>query len=565
MDVCRLGSLINFFSIPSKKEDFTEWVSQKDVVDFLVSDVNDDDIILHASAKTTLLNTVLVLKNELSKSDPHQMASWDYNNSGWSVCSGGGRDKSWVEPPLESCKPNVLSKGEPLIFKRSFHGVRGRESYIEVSEKFLQVMDLHYMHELNSWCKLDKNGDIDEIIKIHELEKEGEEYGTVVSIRFSVLAEYCYLTETAVVRLFDVDRIDYANFTRWGSSPEEVVAEQGVFGKRKVISNASYFRGVQAFAPIHEDKEDDTSEEQQYATFIAQDWKNKRVEEISCAPSAIDNYFTDSDKAFELSPAFFNAEVILKYKSDTDKYTLEERSITSRAGWYLKSYDINEAGQIHTYLGDLQKLPYSEQLHWKQYNEKPKAPISERSLETDFKGNWFKICNPVEDLKRKLDELDSKGTTWWKMKNRVVKQSLHSVYSKSVDEWKEEILRLDQVLVEGLVKKQLKAKAKTLGQNPPDKDRELKLVEWCLLGCGFDAEHARSVLTPWHDAHNLRSVLKGHISGQTAEQIRLDAIKDFGSLRNHFNDLCERCHESLCVIFNALEEHQQDKAGTQNI
>lgn len=43
--------------------------------------------------------------------------------------------------------------------------------------------------------------------------------------------------------------------------------------------------------------------------------------------------------------------------------------------------------------------------------------------------------------------------------------------------------------------------------------------------------------------HNLRSILKGHISGQTAEQIRLDAIKGFGSLRNHFNDLCERCHE----------------------
>ncbi|ENM2832384.1 hypothetical protein AB6Q85_002762 [Vibrio cholerae] len=107
----------------------------------------------------------------------------------------------------------------------------------------------------------------------------------------------------------------------------------------------------------------------------------------------------------------------------------------------------------------------------------------------------------------------------------------------------------------GLVKKQLKAKAKALGQNPPDRDRELKLVEWCLLGCGFDAEHARSVLTPWHDAHNLRSVLKGHISGQTAEQIRLDAIREFGSLRNHFNNLCERCFESLCIISKALEDH----------
>ena len=557
MDVCRLDSLINFFSAPSKKDDFPQWVSQEDVVDFLVSDACDENIILHASAKTTLLNTVLVTKDELFESDPHEMTSWDYNNTGWSIWSSGDRDKSWIEPPLKGCKPNILNKGEPLMFKRSFHGVKGRENYIEISEKFLQVMDLHYMPELNSWCKLDKNGDIDEIIKVHFLDKDSESYGTVVSIRLSVLAEYCYLTETAVVRLFDIDRIDYPNFTSWGSSSEEIIDDQGVFGKRNVISNASYFRGVQAFVPKHEETIDNLSEEQRYVTFIAQDWKNKCIEEMSCAPSAIDNYFTESDKAFELSPVFFNPEVILKYKSDTEKYKLEERSITSRAGWCLKSYDINKAGQIHSYLGDLQRLPHSEQLHWKQYNEEPKAPISERALATDFKGQWFKGYYPVEDLKRKLDELDSSGVTWWKMKNRVAKQSIHPVFSKSVDEWKEEILRLDQVLVEGLIKKQLRAKAKELGQKPSDKDRELKLVEWCLLGEGFDAEHARSILTPWHDAHNLRSILKGHISGQTAEQIRLNSIKEFDSLRNHFNDLCERCHESLCIIFNALEAHKK--------
>ncbi len=62
MDACRLSSLINFFSMPSRTEDFPDWVSQKDVVDFLVNDASDDDIILHASAKTMLLNTVLAPK-----------------------------------------------------------------------------------------------------------------------------------------------------------------------------------------------------------------------------------------------------------------------------------------------------------------------------------------------------------------------------------------------------------------------------------------------------------------------------------------------------------------------
>jgi hypothetical protein len=254
-----------------------------------------------------------------------------------------------------------------------------------------------------------------------------------------------------------------------------------------------------------------------------------------------------------MSPAFFNSEVLLKYKADTEKYTLKKRSISSRAGWHLETYDLNKANQVHTYLRYLQKLPYSEQLHWKQYNEYPKATISERAKINDFDGNFYDGYYPVEDLKRKLEKFDRKGVTWWKMKNSSVLESLQPVVTKSVDEWKEEILKLDQILVEGLVKKKLMGKAKELGQNPPAKDRELKLLEWCLLGCGLDQEHAYDALTPLHDTHNLRSVLKGHIPGQTAEQIRSDAVKNFGSLRDHFNDLCERCHESINVIFEAIE------------
>ena len=552
MDVCRLDQLINFCSAPLNKKEFTDWVSQNDVVDFLDRDACDDNIILHVSVKTMLLNTVLVPTKELEDFDPSELSSWEHDHQGgWSVWSGKERDKSWLEPPMKSSRPNALKTGEQLLFKRSFHGVKERENYIEISEKFLQVMDLHYMHELNAWCKLDSNGDIDEIIKVHKLEADGVSIGTVVSIRHSVLAEYCDLTETAVVRLFDVDRIDYPNFTRWSSDPEEIIEDRGIYGKRKVMpGHASYFRAAQIFLLKHDSHED----EKQYASFVAQDLKNERTEEISCSPESIDNYFTESEKPYEMSPAFFNAEVLLKYKSDTDKYSLKERSISSRAGWYLKTYDINEAGQVHTYLGYLQNLPYSEQLHWKQYNEHPKSSISDRARTNDFEGNFYNDGHyPVKDLKRKLDHLDDEGVSWWKMKNRSVKDSLHPVVTKSVDEWKEEILKLDQVLIEGLVKKSLKAKAKELGQNPPDRDRELKLVEWCLLGCGFDAEHAYEVMTPLHEAHHQRSVLKGHIPGQTAEQIRSDAIKQFGSLGGHFNDLCERCLDSLNTIHEALE------------
>ena len=109
---------------------------------------------------------------------------------------------------------------------------------------------------------------------------------------------------------------------------------------------------------------------------IAHDWKNKVVKEISSAPGATANYFTQSDLPFELSPAFFRPEVLSKYKADSEKYQLHERTISCRGTWSLQSYDINEAGQVHTYLVYLRHLPYEEQLHWKAHNEAPKGTIS---------------------------------------------------------------------------------------------------------------------------------------------------------------------------------------------
>jgi len=72
------------------------------------------------------------------------------------------------------------------------------------------------------------------------------------------------------------------------------------------------------------------------------------ITEISCNPTCLANYFTKSDLPFEISPAFFRPEVLLRYKSDPDKYELTIRSISCRDAWYLQTYDINDAGQVHT-------------------------------------------------------------------------------------------------------------------------------------------------------------------------------------------------------------------------
>ncbi len=100
----------------------------------------------------------------------------------------------------------------------------------------------------------------------------------------------------------------------------------------------------------------------------------------------------------------------------------------------------------------------------------------------------------------------------------------------------------------------MRNKAKDLGRTPNIKLRGLKLAEECLIAVGFEDEHAHQLMSPFHEIHNLRSILKGHSSGSEAEKIRSQALQRFGSFRQHFRNLCTECDDSLEIIIEAFRE-----------
>ena len=292
--------------------------------------------------------------------------------------------------------------------------------------------------------------------------------------------------------------------------------------------------------------------EREFASFIAFDFKNKVVKEISCAPECLGNYFTESELPFETTPAFFRADVLLKYKSDSEKYKLENRSISCRGAWYLKGYDINEAGQVHAYLCDLQMLPYEEQLYWKSFNERPKASISKRAFTSDFEGDFSIEYDSLESLKDSLLNLHRTGTPWWSLRDDNSLDRLHYPVTSSADEFANEILSLDKAMNEGFNEKCLRNKALALGQTPKLTDRSLLLVASCLQGLGFDEDHAREIVAPLRRVAHLRNKLKGHAVGTEAAALRAQMIKDHGTFKRSFAALCAECDESLGKITEAF-------------
>jgi hypothetical protein len=293
--------------------------------------------------------------------------------------------------------------------------------------------------------------------------------------------------------------------------------------------------------------------EQKYASFIAHDFKNGVVGEISCAPGSAVNYFTDSDLPFEMSPVFFRPEVLSKFKADTDKYTLGDTSISCRGTWHLDKYDVNEAGQVHTYLVYLRRLPYEEQLYWKAYNEPPRGPISERARLADFEGRWTLDYDPLISLREALREFRNQKVSWWKVRSDDLIDQVHYPVTDGADEWSSELMRLDQLLVEGFEERWLRQKARDLGCKPEEDWRSLRLLEECLGALGSGGDKARELTAPLRDVHRLRSKLKGHASGDEATEIKRQVLAEHGSYKDHFRSLCaasDAAMQAIAAVFD---------------
>ncbi|QEI39569.1 hypothetical protein BMF77_00120 [Dolichospermum sp. UHCC 0315A] len=558
MNIFNPKLVLSLANEPEDSDEFNWWVQQQDIFPFLEHEILDEHIILYASLPHVFINSVLIPGVVLDDSSIQDLLKWQHSpNSLWShVCSS---DEIWIESPLSNAGSELLSKGEQIIFERSFDGDKSKHQYYEIEQKITHILDIHFMLERNSWCKLDRFGDIEDIVKITR-----NETGILISMQKQALGYYASLSGTKLLRMFDFTRYKSKSFWGWNGDNESLLQKSDAIFSRLVVypGYGSYSRGIQV-ADIRIPQEEIirqfwgepvTDSEKKYATYIAHDWKNKVVKEISCNPSCLANYFTESNIPFEITPAFFRPEVLSKYKSDREKYQLESNSISCRGAWYLKTFDINEAGQVHTYLIYLSQLPYEEQLHWKQYNEKPKSPLSERAIKRDFEGQFYQKYDPLPSLKHKLYKLDRLNVQWWKLRDRNAPNKVHYPYTASKDEWAEEILNLDQLLVEGFEEKWLRNKVKNLGRNPEAKFRSLKLIEECLIGVNFDEDHARQITSSFHKIHDLRSKLKGHTSGQEAENIRKASLANFGSFYKHFEHICSECDESLEIVIEAFKD-----------
>ena len=547
-------------------EEPKDWLMEAEAgVDYLVEQTRNSETILYAALQCTLIQALLAPRENVSPVDQADFSSAQFMlDATWSIThvTGGGKpDRVYLSSPLDHPGCKSLEGGESLIFRRFFHGVDKGAARIEVSQKLIHALDLYWLDEESAFCRLDEHGDVEPVIRVIQLERfTGRDFDVLVTIKTHDLARYMIVTGTALVQKFDFTRFLPGAFGGWGHNAEFREHGSDLFYNAAKQGNASYVNGIMVNRTkltyddlVHEYqvKWDDSAK--QYATFKAYDWKNQRIAEISCAPNALASYFEkDSPLPFQITPAFFKPDVLQRYKADPEKYRLEARSIHSRAGWSLKTFDVNEEGQVHTYLHYLGDLPYQEQLYWQSFNEWPKASISARAFKTDIMGEWTDIPDPLVELIAEVRRLDDAPLDWWQVRGEELRQTVHYPITTSPDEWGDSLLALDQLLVEGFASKAIRSRLDALNSTYEKDWGTLRLLQELLVAQGFAPADAADTMEPLRTLHFLRSKVKGHASVAQRQQLIKDARTEHGSLKDHFRQLAFDCQEAFEKTCTAL-------------
>lgn len=563
-DHTKLADLIRQIDQPPPSQAaFLKWIEAGQHLRLLTANALSNEIILYGSGPFTYICSLVVPNSALFPLNKSDLLQWSGGLPSSHIAGyayGGGKPNMWIERRSNEHGSKSLKKGIDLVFRREFEGFSGKDaSYFELWQEFAHLAGIHWRPEHRAYCSYDDNGDLDQILSVTP---RNENRVALVSCAWAKLEEYLAVSETSLVRMYDFTLLRSESFSGWSGGPEATIdMSPNMFYRQRTEGSAAYTRGIQIIGPrrppseIMDEIKDGWSgrRNKQYVELIAHDWRNQRVTKVSTDPKNTTNYFQTEGNSlpFELSPAFFRPEVLSKYKTDREKYKITDRGIECRATWSLRSYDVNEAGQVHAYICDIRALPYQEQLHWLAHNEEPKATVSERAFVNDFKGEFVRFQHPREEILSTLRRWNERQVNWWTLREEDLLNRANPPLTASKDEWANAFMDLCQLVAEGFEVKFLRS---LLGQSSIDydqKEQSLKLLER-LVAHMRNGEKEVS-MTGLRKAQAIRSKVKGHAGSSEGQQMADDAISEHGSFAQHFRHVCGLISAELEMIERSCE------------
>lgn len=559
---------------PEDPVSFREWIRTRVHLGLLEQNAGEDEIIVAALTRTSCVNSFVASADHPDlDGDVEVLRRWApnplrHNASSYVWVSKGAadevraeqRDGTWDLPP------DVY----PLVYGRSIEGVPD-PTYYEIAQEYAHVANIHWRPERHAYSRIDHEGDWADVISVST--RDGNDMLDLLSFQRQSLELHLVAMNAVLVRTFDFT-ICRNTWPYRGDRTERMVRSGSGLYYREVFIGDDYghFRGLQVVTPTLTSDEVNQlvtvghipdPAESRPVEFVVYDLRNDRVATVSTDCSTTTNYFAADQNTlpFDTSPASFRPEVLTKYKADTDKYTVQEGSISCRSGWILRSCWVNDAGQVCSYICDLRNLPHKEQLHWALHNEEPKTTkIPDLVLKTDFAGMWPNEddLTPTSLLVLQLQRWAKHGVAWWKWAAEDSPAELTVPRTESRNEWLEACLALSNGVVEGFNLAVIRARLHEVGGEYKKTERSVLLLERLLLILGLIGNTER--VTALWDINELRKV-KVH-AGRRGRQFADSALHQHGSYPAHFENLCTRLVAELKLIELAFDPLASDTPVT---
>lgn len=307
---------------------------------------------------------------------------------------------------------NDYSHTENIVNYREFYGIK--PDYVELVDEFVLLNNMYYDVQSKIYYAVSDDGECEEVAKITE--------NTNIYIKLQYLVRYATIKQKALILFFDIRtkttgtlkenhleafndeyRSETLIFNLWGDEMRPGNNVYSVLMGKKIIFPK----------PIEECGYYPFEKEKEFCDFIIgiDEYGDNIMH--SCNPYKLANNFGGNpDAPHYLTPVYFKKDVLQKYYSQPDIYSVKD-SILACGGLWSVSIDNHHKDVVGVYLGDLGRdLPEKEQDHWKIYN----IPSSEKISDVQFKRDFCCLFTSPEISDLKFKAAFEKFQLEWKDK-----------------------------------------------------------------------------------------------------------------------------------------------------
>jgi hypothetical protein len=437
---------------------------------------------------------------------------------------------------------------EPLVLNRSFHDIR--PDYWEISEDFRLYFNLYDDKSGRKLLRIDDNGDEHEavLMKNDEIKIKTfliRQYLTVRKMRLAIFFDYHLFSSRTIEELGieehsveekGADFIYAVGVHRWmGFSDDKNKSHGRLLGKKLVSSDSSFKPDIFG------------RQKKQYIDFIIGADDNGKETLFTCNEAELSNYFGANPEAPQyLTPVCFRKEVLNKYYSQPEKYTVSDGHLSCGALWSLY-IDNNHPEAVMVFLGDLGRLSHTEQMYWRGFNLSS-GNMSRVAFMRSILGQFTAPQTADLYFKQKFLAFNEhwKKKFGWELfrpltgKDEYAFKILRVPLTNDQREFDEQIATLTKVFIDSLNEREL-AKGITNKENAKGLD---KFETW------LQSQHFRSdpMMQFLRKLQALRSASTAHRKGDNYENLKPFFEMDKKELTDVLEDILIKCVWTLRTL-----------------